>query len=73
MFDNKMCCVYYVCHKNYVCDPNSYLGQQYLENMKVGYWVMSKIWKGKKTCSHILGDNEMTIVYSPNKDPSRGI
>ena len=28
---------------------------------------------GTKTCSHILGDNEMTIVYSPNKDPSRGI
>ena len=42
--------------------------------MRVGYWAMSKICKGgAKTFSHILGDNEMTIVYSPNKDPSRGI
>ena len=33
--------------------------------MQVGYLVMSKICKGVgKTCSYILGDNEMT---SPNK------
>ena len=40
--------------------------------MKVGYWPCPRLVRGG-TCSHILGDNEMTIVYSPNKDPSRGI
>ena len=37
--------------------------------MKVGYWAIFKICKGgggqEKTCSHILDNNEMTIVYSP--------
>ena len=58
-----VCIMFVIANKNYVIRPdsNSYLGQQYLFK-----WTMSKICKGG-TCSYILGDNEMTIVYSHNK------
>ena len=52
-FDNKMycdgCIMYGIANKNYVerPDSNSYLGQQSKsENIKVCYWVMSKMCKG---------------------------